>query len=302
MKKIFFIGIIFILFANCNQSTESKKISYEGNYEMFISNDSNGYKQYLTIQKEKDNYYLVTFSASKVRDREACRFSDKGFVKNDTLWVNISNEKNKKVLMYIVPTDDNLGLDVFTKKYDERFYMMRYCNGGGSLAGIYIKNGIALNNVGIFNNSNTINDVLRLIPASQVKKRVGQGEFKDDVYDDYEIYYKNEHLFTLTPKDTAKLEQKINRVLIKTPFFKTEKGITVKSTYRDIKSAYTINEIEPTREHIVLIVNEINANFTISKKQLEQGWWNEENKSVNRDKIPNCVTIDDFILWWNVVN
>ncbi len=214
--------------------------------------------------------------------------------------MNISIEKEKEILMYIAKSKDNLGVEVFTKNFDERFEMMCYCKGGSSLAGKYLKNSVEKNKVGMFSETMRISDVLSLIPNSQIQKKAGKGEFAEDIYDDYEIYTSNgQHLLTITPKDTAKLDQKINRVLIKSPFFKTAKGINCQSTYSDIKNANEITEIVPTRTHIVLKVPALNSDFSIAKAKLQKGWWNEQAKTVNADKIPDDAPIDDFILWWN---
>ncbi|MBS9774138.1 MAG: copper resistance protein NlpE N-terminal domain-containing protein [Tenacibaculum sp.] len=287
-------------FASYYKLKKQQRFNFNGRYETF-SEIERGYRQTLDIfVTKKFNEYPVHFSASKIKGREGCNFSGVGHIKNDTLWVNIAVKKDKKIMMYVVPSHDNLGVEVFTKNFDERFEMMQYCRGGASLAGKYLKNSIRKNGIGVFYDSNTIEDVLNTIPASQIHKKIGHGEFKDDVYDDYEIYTNNnKHLFTLTPKDTANTKQKINRVLIRSPFFKTDKGINIKSTYKEIKNAYTINKIEPTREYIVLIVNEINASFSISKTHLQKGWWNDKMKKVNRDKIPENAQVDSFILWWN---
>ncbi|MCG8220938.1 copper resistance protein NlpE N-terminal domain-containing protein [Tenacibaculum finnmarkense genomovar finnmarkense] len=275
------------------------KFNYQGKYETF--NDEKGsYTQTLSIQeKEKSNYEII-FSASKVKNRENCRFSNIGYVKNDTLWVNISNEKDKEVLMYIAPSHDNLGVEVFTPNFEDRFYMMRYCGGGGSLAGKYLKNTVTASSIGGFNKQNTIMEVLQILPNVQIQKKIGKGEFAEDVYDDYEIYnHNNQLLFSLTPKNTGDVHQKINRVLINSPFFKTEKGINTNSTYGDIKNAYTVNKIEPTREHIFLIVDELNASFSISKNKLKKDWWNDKTKTVNENKILLNTQIDNIVLWWN---
>ncbi len=286
------------MFALYYQLKKQQKFNYEGNYATYYEAEDS-YRGTLSILP-KGTDYEVNFSASKVKNRENCRFSGIGSIKNDTLWVNISNEADKEVWMYIAPSHDNLGVEVFTKNFEERFQMMFYCGGGGSLAGKYFKNTVTNKSIGVFDNSATIKEVLHTVPFDQIRKKAGHGEFKDDIYDDYEIYDHNaRHLFTLTPKDTAQIEQKINRVLIKSPFFKTDKGINCKSTYKDIKNAYTITKIEPTREHIVLIVNDINANFSIPKTKLKKGWWNDKTKTVNTSKIPLNAQIDDFILWWN---
>ncbi len=274
------------------------KFEFQGTYKTF-SEVKGAYYQTLDIDKKADTYG-VRFSASRIKNREACRFSGVGSIKNDTLWVDISNEKKKKVWMYIVPSHDNLGVEVFTKNFDERFQMMLYCGGGSSLAGKYLKQTITPHSIGVFDHKMTIAEALQIISNSQITKRRGKGEFTEDTYDDYEIYTpNNKHLLTLTPKFTGSLDQKINRVKIISPFFTTKKGINVKSTYQEIKKAYKINKIEPTRTHITLIVDEINASFSIPKTSLKKGWWNDATKSVNPDKIPLNTTIEDFILWWN---
>ncbi len=271
--------------------------NYQGNYATF-NETKGGYEQTLSIKpKEKD--FKVVFSATKVKERENCHFEGIGKMKNDTLWVDISYEKDKNVLMYIVPSHDNLGVEVFTLNFEERFAMMLYCGGGSSLAGKYLKNTITANSIGVFNTQNTIAEILHTLPNVQIKKKVGYGEFKDDLYDDYEVYnHNNQLLFTLTPKDTANVNQKINTVMVNSPFFKTDKGITVNSTYGDIKKAYTINGFTPTREYVSFNVNEINANFSIAKSKLPKDWWNEKTKKVNENKIPLDAQIDSFTLWW----
>ncbi|PID94077.1 MAG: hypothetical protein CSA95_04790 [Bacteroidetes bacterium] len=283
--------------AHYYQLKKQRTFHYEGEYETF-NEEKGGYTQTLSIHPKGADYEVI-FSASKVKERENCRFSGIANLKKDTLWVNISNEADKEVRMYIAPSHDNLGVEVFTSNFDERFYMMRYCGGGSSLAGKYLKNRITANSIGVFNAQQTIAEVLHTLPDTQTQKKEGKGEFAEDQYDDYEIYTRNNQLlFTLTPKDTGDIYQKINRVWINSPSFRTEKGINTSSTYGDLKKAYTISNIVPTREHIVFEVEELNASFSIAKSKLKKGWWDDQAKKVNEHKIPTNAPIDHFILWW----
>ncbi len=307
-------GILSLTACQSNPTTSQLKHSvdfdYQGNYSTFHQSQD-AYQQTLSILPittpsntqniaQDNKRYQVQFSATSIRGRADCAFTGTAIKKEGALWLNISNEPNKKVTMYIRPMKDNLGVDVFTKNFDKRFMMMRYCRGGGSLAGHYLKNKVTTNSIGTVSDKQTLAEILQKIPKEQIKKTVGHGEFAEDKYDDYQIYTHNkQHLFTLTPKQIGSTQQKINRVLINSPFFVTDKGIHNQSTYGDIKQAYTITKIEPTREHIVLVVDEINANFAIAKTKLDKGWWNEDNKMVNQDKIPNSAQVDSFILWWN---
>ncbi len=277
---------------------KQRAFDYIGKYETF-NEEIGGYTQTLSIQENEENSYEIVFSASKVKNSENCSFLGIGHIKKDTLWVDISNEEDKEVMMYIVPSHDNLGVEVFTRDFEERYFMMRYCGGGSSLAGKYIKNIITAGSIGVFNQETTVSNLLHALPGLQVFKKAGHGEFAEDVYDDYEVYDHNANLlFTMTPKDTGDVFQKFNRVLVNSSFFKTEKGIDLNATYGDIIDAYTIDGIEPTREHIVLNINEINANFSIPKNVLKRGWWNDQTKKINRDKIPLNARVDSFILWW----
>ncbi len=274
---------------------------YPGTYETFHEGKQ-AYKQTLSISAKGENRknYHIEFSASKTRDQENCRFSGTAWLRDGKLWANISTNKNKEVTMHIAPTHDNMGVEVFTPDFEERFHLMHYCRGGGSLAGEYIKNTITPESIGVFTASTTIEEVLHTLPLTQVHKEIGKGEFADDLYDDYEIWTRNnEHLFTLTPKDRGSVQQKINRVLVQSPFFKTTKGIHRNSTYRDIADAYEITEVLPGMEHIILVVDEINAQFNIPKKELQEGWWDNTTKTVDRNKIPQDARADSFILWWN---
>ncbi len=274
------------------------EFSYSGRYETFSAEEGE-YRQVLTIAPQGKDYQ-INFSASKVGGRENCYFSGIARLRDGKLWANISTDKDREILMSIAPTHDNLGVDVFTPDFAQRFQLMLYCRGGASLAGEYIKNTITADSIGVITASTTIAEVLHTLPLTQIVKKTGTGEFADDTYDDYEILTRNnQHLFTLTPKSSGDVRQKIERVVIKSPFFTTAKGISCQSTYQDISNAYTITKIVPDIDHIILVVDEINAHFSIAKSALRQGWWDNTCKTVNRNKIPADAEIDSFILWWN---
>lgn len=116
------------------------KFQYIGNYTTPHKTEKHYYQTVSIMPIANDKFhYQVEFSATKVRGRAGCAFSGKAVKKDGILWLNISNEDNKNVAMYIRPTKDKSGVEVFTKKFDERFAMMYYCRGGGSLAGEYFR-------------------------------------------------------------------------------------------------------------------------------------------------------------------
>lgn len=114
-----------------------KAFDFSGNYTLLGCDDPKGYQQSLSIKPEGEAY-RVDFTASKIKDKANCSFSDLGTVRNDTLFVALS-KPNEGVLMCIAPSHDQLGVEVFTQDFDKRYALMWYCAGGGSLGGSYRK-------------------------------------------------------------------------------------------------------------------------------------------------------------------
>lgn len=156
---------------------------------------------------------------------------------------------------------------------------------------------ISKNRVGIFFKGMTISDVYNIIPKAQIKKKIGYGEFADDIYDDYEIFdSKGKKILVLTPKQNGNTNSKINSISILDHRFETTEKIGLNSTFGELAKYYPIDKISPDMEHIVLDVKDINAWFSIKKTELQDGWWN--NKSVDRSKIPSKAKFDGITIWW----
>ena len=154
------------------------------------------------------------------------------------------------------------------------------------------------NNVGVFKKGMSVKDVLDIIPKVQINKVVDKDDYENS-YDDYQYFDTNKtHLLTLTPTIQDDIQSKINRILILDNRFKTNKNIGLGSTYADLKNNYKITDIEPDLEHIVLTIGELNAWFSINKKQLLDNWWDENKKQIDVSKIPDTATFDTFVIWW----
>lgn len=94
------------------------------------------------------------------------------------------------------------------------------------------------------------------------------------------------------------MSSKINRVWVIDSRFRTENGIRIKPTYSDLLKICTVTDYQPTMEQIVLIVDSLNASFSISKKNLEPSWWDENKKDINPSKIPGDSKILGLTVWW----
>ena len=80
--------------------------------------------------------------------------------------------------------------------------------------------------------------------------------------------------------------------------YKTEKGLTVKSTFKDIQEFYPISRIENTLSSAVIFIDEINAYVTIDKKQLPSKLQFDTSTKIEASQIPDNAVIKQFWVGW----
>ncbi|WP_051907777.1 hypothetical protein [Flavimarina sp. Hel_I_48] len=101
-------------------------------------------------------------------------------------------------------------------------------------------------------------------------------------------------LITATKADTAT----IKTIQIFDSRYKTEKGISTLSTFKELQDAYTINKVESLLSTIIVFVDEINAYFTIDKKELSGELQFGPGTKVEPAQIPDKAKIKYFMLGW----
>lgn len=98
-----------------------------------------GYYQTLSIKAINDSIYDVNITF-KGLTKKGCTFKGKGQLINNQIDIQLKNIfPELKGTMTIQFKDNNKIADVFTTKFEERFDLMYFCGGGGSLAGEYTK-------------------------------------------------------------------------------------------------------------------------------------------------------------------
>lgn len=115
---------------------------------------------------------------------------------------------------------------------------------------------------------------------------------------EYVVYEKGgEHLVTvypMIPKDSAKM---VERVQIFSPKYKTEKGISTKSVFKDINTNYTIRKIDPTFTSALVYIDELNATVALDKKDL--GLKELDMNKISKDQVPDQAKIKYIDIWFN---
>ncbi|HNQ26931.1 MAG TPA: hypothetical protein PKL92_03335 [Aquaticitalea sp.] len=105
-------------------------------------------------------------------------------------------------------------------------------------------------------------------------------------------------LLTLTPKNVDDSTSTITNIRIEDSRYKTAKGISKKSRFKDIQSAYSISKIDNLISTVVVSVNEINAQFAIDKTKLPANLRYDMNIKFEPSQIPDNARIKYFFINW----
>ena len=157
---------------------------------------------------------------------------------------------------------------------------------------------ISKQNIGLLTDSTQVKTIASIYANDSVVKRVGGKAFTGAV-NDIEIYTKDgKQLLALTPNEALDSTATINTIKILDSRFKTEKNITINSNFKDIQDNYTISGIQNTITNVVVFVNEINAFFTIDKKELPGELRFNTTAKIEAVNIPGDSKIKYFMIGW----
>jgi PBP1b-binding outer membrane lipoprotein LpoB len=152
--------------------------------------------------------------------------------------------------------------------------------------------------IGMLTDSTQVKDLEFAFPNDSVVKNIRGDEFTGN-RNDIEVYDKaGKQLLTLTPTQSLDSTAVIESIQIIDPRYKTDKNISTLSTFADIKDNYKISGISTLINSIVISVNEINASFTIDKKELPANLQFNMDLKIEAVQIPDNAKIKYFMLYW----
>ncbi|WP_046758337.1 hypothetical protein [Kordia jejudonensis] len=147
----------------------------------------------------------------------------------------------------------------------------------------------------------TVQQLDSIYANDSLVKRIGEGDYVQAGDDKYLIYEKGgKQLLTITPRQQHDTNEKIKTIQIHDDRFKTAKGISTKSTFKDIRENYTIKNIYNTMNTIVVIVDS-NEYFTIDKKELPEDLRYNPSLNIEAVQIPDAAKIKYFMINWEHV-
>lgn len=152
--------------------------------------------------------------------------------------------------------------------------------------------------IGKLQKTTTVGELDSIYASDSIVKSAGEGDYVYANKDKYFIYQKGgKHLLTLTPVQQHDSTETIEHIQILDPRFRTAKGIHINSTFKDIKDQYVISKITATFNNILVFVDEIDAYFTIDKKELPKAL-QQPNVTLEAQQIPDNTRIKYFMIGW----
>jgi len=104
-------------------------------------------------------------------------------------------------------------------------------------------------------------------------------------------------LLEFTPTVAGDSVSRIKNIQIFDSKYKTDKGLSLSSTFREINENYMVNKVETTLSSATLFIDELNATIAIDKKELGLNPFSREE--VTLDQIPDIAKIKYFTIWFN---
>lgn len=155
------------------------------------------------------------------------------------------------------------------------------------------------NSIGLLTDSTQVKNLKSVFPDDSIVNYKGDSIFKIPM-NLVEVYEKNgKLLLTLTPNKISDSTSTITNIRIEDSRFKTEKGISTLSTFKEIQDAYKISKIDNLINSIVISANEINAQFAIDKKELPANLRYDMNLNIEESQIPDNAKIKYFFINWD---
>lgn len=155
--------------------------------------------------------------------------------------------------------------------------------------------------VGHLTTKTTIQELTHIFKNDSIVKNLSEGALGDNYFqddDEYLIYNKlGKHLLTIVPKEQLDTTSTIKSIQVFDDRFKTKTGLTIRTTFSDIRANNNINKIESSFSSATLFIDELNVTIAIDKQEL--GLKAFSNQKVTLEQIPDLAKMKAFIVWFN---
>ena len=159
---------------------------------------------------------------------------------------------------------------------------------------------ISNDSVGALTRGMTIKEIDSIFAQDSIVKLYAQNE-ELPTQGEVEIYKKNgTKLVSISPVTNNDPDALISNFQFFDPSYKTDKGLNLSSTFKDIKTNYKISNIETTISTVVLFIEDSDLFINIDKKELPENIRYNPNLEIDITNIPDEAKIKYFMLSWKI--
>jgi len=157
---------------------------------------------------------------------------------------------------------------------------------------------LASEQIGKITLTTQIQELAVIFEKDSIVSHLNENNITESTYDEYLVYNKEgKHLLTVIPKTEKDSTSVIDNVQIFDKNYKTIKGLSIKSTFKDIVDSYTVNKVQSTFGTVVLFIDELNVTVTIDKKEL--GIKDFGTQKIKLEQIPELAKIKGLTFWFH---
>ena len=159
---------------------------------------------------------------------------------------------------------------------------------------------ISNDSVGALTIGMTIKEIDSIFAQDSIVKLYAQNE-ELPTQGEVEIYEKNgTKLVSISPVTNNDPDALISNFQFFDPRYKTDKGLNLSSTFKDIKANYKISNIETTISTVVIFIEDNDLFINIDKNELPENFRYNPNLVIDVTNIPDEAKIKYFMLSWKI--
>ena len=159
---------------------------------------------------------------------------------------------------------------------------------------------ISNDSVGALTRGMTIKEIDSIFAQDSIVKLYAQNE-ELPTQGEVEIYDKNgTKLVSISPVTNNDPDALISNFQFFDPRYKTDKGLNLSSTFKDIKANYKISNIETTISTVVIFIEDNDLFINIDKNELPENFRYNPNLVIDVTNIPDEAKIKYFMLSWKI--
>ena len=159
---------------------------------------------------------------------------------------------------------------------------------------------ISNDSVGTLTRGMTIKEIDSTFAKDSIVKLYAQNK-ELPTQGEVEIYEKNgTKLVSISPVTNNDPDALISNFQFFDPRYKTDKGLNLSSTFKDIKANYKISNIETTISTVVIFIEDNDLFINIDKNELPENFRYNPNLVIDVTNIPDEAKIKYFMLSWKI--